>query len=160
MTLLIILFSAGILLILAEVILPGGIVGAIGGIMLIAGCVLAFVAYGTGGGMAAVFLAVVLTAAALYLEFRYLPRTKIGRKAFLTKEITATSSTEFAGAAALVGQTAEAVTMLSPSGFVNVAGRRYEAFCQSGQAPAGSLLEITGADNYRLIVTRRTPTLQ
>jgi membrane-bound ClpP family serine protease len=43
--------------------------------------------------------------------------------------------------------------MLSPSGYVRVDGRRYEAFCQSGQAPAGSALEIIGADNFRLIVT-------
>lgn len=159
MTLLIVLFVAGILLILAEVILPGGIVGAIGGLMMIAGCAIAFSDYGPGGGLIAIFASLALAGAALYWEFRYLPKTKLGRKAFLTSEITATSSTEYVGAAALVGQAAEAITMLSPSGYVSVAGRRYEAFCQSGQAPAGSILDIVGADNFRLIVTRRVPTI-
>jgi membrane-bound ClpP family serine protease len=43
--------------------------------------------------------------------------------------------------------------MLSPSGYVRVDGRRYEAFCQSGQVPMGAALEIVGADNFRLIVS-------
>ena len=32
-------------------------------------------------------------------------------------------------------------------------GKRYEAFCQSGQVPAGAELEVIGADNFRLIVS-------
>jgi membrane-bound serine protease (ClpP class) len=158
MTLLIILFVAGILLILAEVILPGGIVGAIGALMMLAGCAIAFSNYGPGGGMLAVFGSLALAGAALYWEFRYLPNTRLGRKAFLTKEITAVSAAVGGEARELVGQTAEALTMLSPSGYVSVGGRRYEAFCRSGQAPAGSILEIVGADNFRLIVNRRLPT--
>ena len=43
--------------------------------------------------------------------------------------------------------------MLSPSGYIRVEGKRYEAFCQSGQAPAGTPLEVVGADNFRLIVS-------
>ena len=55
----------------------------------------------------------------------------------------------------LIGKPAEALTMLSPSGYVSVDGERYKAFCQSGQVPAGSILEIIDADNFRLIVTQR-----
>ena len=44
--------------------------------------------------------------------------------------------------------------MLSPSGFIDIDGRRYEAFCQSGQVPAGTALKVTGADNFRLIVSQ------
>ena len=33
-------------------------------------------------------------------------------------------------------------------------GHRYEAFCQSGQAAAGSTLQVVAADNFRLIVTQ------
>jgi membrane-bound serine protease (ClpP class) len=89
---------------------------------------------------------------AIFLEFRILPKTKLGKRAFLTREITAVSAAFGEEALELVGKSAEALTMLSPSGYVRVDGRRYEAFCQSGQAPAGSALEIIGADNFRLIV--------
>ena len=153
MTLIVLLFSIGILFIAVEVIVPGAILGSIGGVLMFAGCVLAFINYGTGGGVAALLTAFVIAGIALWLEFRYLPQTKLGKRAFLSTEITAVSAAVGSEARALVGQSAEALTMLSPSGYVRVDGRRYEAFCQSGQVPAGAALEIIGADNFRLIVT-------
>ncbi len=152
MTLIILLFAIGILLIAVEVIVPGGILGSIGALMMFGGCVMAFLEYGTTGGIVAVIAAFVIGGLAVFLEFRILPRTKLGKRAFLTHEITAVSAAFGKEALNLVGKSAEALTMLSPSGYVRVDGRRYEAFCQSGQVPAGSALEIIGADNFRLIV--------
>ena len=152
MTLIILLFAIGILLIAVEVIVPGGILGSIGALMMFGGCVMAFLEYGTTGGIVAVIAAFVIGGLAVVLEFRILPRTKLGKRAFLTHEITSVSAAFGKEALDLVGKSAEALTMLSPSGHVRVDGHRYEAFCQSGQVPAGSALEIIGADNFRLIV--------
>lgn len=156
MTLIILLFLIGILFIVVEVLIPGAILGTIGGTLLFAGCVLSFIEFGTGGGLIAVAAALLVAAVAFFIEFRVLPKTKLGKRAFLTKEITAVSTAVAEEAPDLIGKSAEALTMLSPSGYVRVNGRRYEAFCQSGQAPAGSVLEIIGADNFRLIVTQRS----
>ena len=158
MMLVILLFSLGILLLFTEVLVPGGILGAIGGVLMLAASVLCFVEFGTGGGLLALCAAFVLAAVVFYIEFRVLPKTKIGRRAFLTQEVTGVAAAVGKEAAFLVGQSAEALTLLSPSGYVRVDGRRYEAFCQSGQAPVGSVLEIIGADNFRLIVTQRSST--
>lgn len=153
MTLIILLFALGILLLAVEVIVPGAVLGSIGGLLLFGGCVKAFLEFGTGGGMLAVTVALVLALLAFYLEFRVLPRTRIGRRAFLTSQITGVSAAFGGEARDLIGKSAEALTMLSPSGYIRVDGKRYEAFCQSGQAPAGASLEVTGADNFRLIVS-------
>lgn len=158
MSLIIILFAIGILLLVAEVLVPGGIIGTIGGILLFVGCVLAFVDYGVGGGILAVVSAMLLGLTAFYLEFRVLPRTRLGKRAFLTAEMRGVSAAFGSEAQQLVGKPASAITMLSPSGYVLVEGRRYEAFCQSGQAPGGAVLEVIGADNFRLIVTQTTTT--
>jgi membrane-bound ClpP family serine protease len=157
MSWIILLFALGIGLIAVEVIIPGGIVGTIGALMMFAGCVLSFMEFGTLGGMLAVGVAILLSAIALYIEFRVLPKTRIGKRAFLTSEITGVSAAFGNEALALVGKSAEALTMLSPSGYVMIDGTRYEAFCQSGQAPAGSALQVTGADNFRLIVSISNP---
>ncbi len=154
MTLIILLFALGIVLLAVEVIVPGGILGSIGGLLMFGGCVAAFMRYGTGGGIIAVTVAAVLTALAFYIEFRVLPKTAIGRRAFLTKEITSVSAAFGEEARDLIGKSANALTMLSPSGYIMVDGKRYEAFCQSGQVPAGTALEVTGADNFRLIVSQ------
>jgi len=153
MTPIILLFALGILLLAVEVIVPGAILGSIGGLMMFGGCVLAFIEFGTGGGILAVSAALALAGLAFFLEFRVLPRTRVGRRAFLTSEITGVSAALGQEARALVGKSAEALTMLSPSGYIRVDGQRYEAFCQSGQAPAGAVLEVIGADNFRLIVS-------
>ncbi len=153
MTLILLLFSIGILFIAVEVIIPGGILGTVGALLMLAGSIKAFIDYGTVGGITAVLVALGIVVLALFIEFRVLPRTKFGKRAFLTKEITAVSAAFGEEARELIGKSAEALTMLSPSGYIRVDGQRYEAFCQSGQAPVGSALEIVGADNFRLIVT-------
>lgn len=155
MTLVVLLFTLGILLIAIEVIVPGGILGTLGGLMMFGGCVMAFLDFGNQGGLIAILTAFVIGAAALFLEFRYLPRTKFGQRAFLHSQVTGVSAAVGKEARSLIGESAEALTMLSPSGYVSVAGQRYEAFCQSGQVPAGSDLEIIDADNFRLIVILR-----
>ncbi len=158
MTLIILLFAIGVLFIAVEVIVPGGILGSIGALLMFSGCALAFRDYGIGGGLLALLAGLVVTALALFIEFRILPGTKLGRRAFLTTQITAVAPAVGTEAQELIGQSAEALTMLSPTGYVRVGEQRYEAFCQSGQAPIGAALTIVGADNFRLIVTLN-PTL-
>jgi membrane-bound ClpP family serine protease len=157
MTLIILLFSLGIVLLAVEVIVPGGILGTIGGLMMFGGCVMAFMKYETTGGLIAVAVALVLTALTLFVEFRILPKTAAGKRAFLTREITGVSAAFGEEARELIGKSAEALTMLSPSGYIRIDGKRYEAFCQSGQVPAGAPLEVIGADNFRLIVSQTKP---
>jgi membrane-bound ClpP family serine protease len=158
MTLILVLYLLGLLLLVAEVLVPGGVIGTVGGILMFIGCVLAFVRSGTAGGMLALLAGSVLAVLAFYLEFRVLPKTRLGRRAFLTKEMTGVSAALGHDARNLIGKSAEALTLLSPSGYVRVDGRRYEAFCQSGQAPVGSALEVIGADSFRLIVIQ-TPSV-
>jgi membrane-bound ClpP family serine protease len=155
MTLIVLLFLVGVVFIAVEVIIPGGILGAIGGLLMFAGSVVAFSTYGTWGGVAALAAGFLLGGLALFFEFRILPKTAIGRRAFLTTEVTGVSAALGKEALDLVGHSAEALTMLSPSGYVRVNGERYEAFSQSGQVPAGTMLDIVGADNFRLIVSLR-----
>ena len=153
MSLIILLFSLGILFIAVEVIVPGAILGSIGALLMFGGCVMAFIEYGTSGGMLAVMAAFAIGALAMFLEFKVIPNTKLGKRAFLTREITAVSTAFGPEARDLIGKSAEALTLLSPSGYILIDGTRYEAFSQSGQVPAGSALEVVGADNFRLIVS-------
>jgi membrane-bound ClpP family serine protease len=153
MTLIILLFAVGIVLLAVEVIVPGAILGSIGGLLMFGGCVLSFMDYGTVGGLIAVTVALALTFLTLFIEFRILPRTAAGKRAFLKSEITGVSAAFGEEARQLIGKSGEALTMLSPSGYIRIDGKRYEAFCQSGQVPAGAALEVIGADNFRLIVS-------
>lgn len=152
MGLILLLFLLGIAFLAIEVIIPGGVVGTIGALLMFGGCVLAFTRFDATTGFLTVAAAVVITVIALAVEFWWLPKTKMGRRAFLTAEISGRSSVGHGDSQDLIGKTAEALTMLSPTGYVRIDGQRYEAFSQLGQIAAGSLLTVTGVDHFRLIV--------
>ena len=149
----VILFAVGLVSLGFEVIVPGAILGIAGGLCLLVGVILAFVEHGQTGGLIAMAAAVTAAGALLVLEFVVLPRTRIGRRMFLDKAIDATSQPPIADAAdAVVGREALALTALGPTGVVQVAGKRYEARCDSGFAAEGSRLRVIRVESFQLVV--------
>lgn len=151
MTLVATLFVAGVLLLGFEVFLPGGILGIIAGLCLLGGTGFAFVEFGLSGGLIALVVAVVLVAAVLYFEVAILPKTAMGKKLFLQKTIDGTSSP--ARERDYVGTVGVTLTALGPSGFIEIDGKRLEAFSRSGFLEADVPVTVVGTDNFRLIVT-------
>jgi membrane-bound ClpP family serine protease len=152
MTLIILLFAIGILLLAAEVMVPGGILGAAGGLMLFAGCVLSFVTLGNTEGLLAVGVTIIAAITVFYIQFKILPKTRFGKRFFLSREISATSTALKEDARDLIGKAAQSVTVLSPSGYVTIDGKRFEAFSQSGQIAPGTELEVIDANSFQIIV--------
>ncbi len=154
MNAILILFLLGVLLLAGEVFVPGAVLGILGALCMFAGCVISFLQLGTGGGVLATTVALVLLALTLSVELVWLPKTKIGRKLIVQSTVAATSQPPLADKESVTGKPAEAITALVPSGFVLVEGRRYEAFSQSGHVAKGTILRVAGLDNFRLIVTK------
>ena len=154
MNAILILFLLGVLLLAGEVFVPGAVLGILGALCMFAGCVISFLQLGTGGGVLATTVALALLALTLYVELVWLPKTRIGRKLIVQTTVDATSQPPLADKQSVTGKPAEALTALVPSGFVLVEGRRYEAFSQSGHVAKGTILRVTGLDNFRLIVTK------
>ncbi len=154
MTAIIILFLAGILLLAIDVIIPGMIMGIIGGLSILAGVVTAFNLYGSGGGLIALLCGGALLGLTLYIEFVVLPKTKLAKALSMQATVEGTSQPAVADLSTVLNQQGETVTPLSPSGYINVQGRRYEAFSQSGYLAKGVTVRVTGLDNFRLIVTQ------
>jgi membrane-bound serine protease (ClpP class) len=147
------LFLVGLILLGFEVIVPGAILGIAAGLFLLAGVIVAYVEHGPQGGLIALAVAVSAVGALLYFEFRILPRTRIGRRMFLDKAIDGASQPPIASAAdAVVGREALALTVLSPTGLVEVDGRRYEARCDSGFAEEGARLRVVRIETFQLVV--------
>lgn len=156
MTLIIILFAAGLFLLAAEVLVPGGILGIAGGLALFAGCVVSFLRLGPSGGLIAVVVAMLAAFVVFYIQFKILPKTRAGKRFFLKREISATSTALQDSARDLVGKAALSATVLSPSGYVTIDGKRYEAVSQSGQIAPGIELEVVDANHFQLTVRTKT----
>jgi membrane-bound ClpP family serine protease len=156
MSVILTLFAAGILLLAFEVIVPGAILGILGTVMIIIGVAVSFNQYGTDGGLVATAAALVLTGLALYLEFVLLPKSRVAKKLSLTDTVAGTSQPAVAERTSVVGRQAVAITALVPTGYVELDGRRYEAFARDGMAQTGERLEVIDVDNFRLIVSKPT----
>ncbi len=154
MTAIITLFLVGALLLALEAFVPGVVIGILGGIAILGGVVVAFGTYGAGGGMIALVAGLILIGVTLYLEFVVLPKTRFAKALSMTASVTGTSQQPIASLDEVLNQSGEAATPLSPSGYVVLKGRRYEAFSQSGYLPKGATVRVTGLDNFRLIVTK------
>ena len=135
-----------------------GLLGyAAGACALVLGSALAFSEFGPGIGSLATAAALLLLGAMLYAELVWLPRTRVGRGLVVQSTLEGQSQPPLA-TAEVIGQTAVALTTLAPSGWVEIAGRRYEAFCRSGHATRGAALRVVGLDNFRVIVSEdKTP---
>lgn len=146
-------FAIGVILLALEVVVPGAILGIIGGISMLVGVIVAFDQFGLEGGAVATTAAVVLVGVALYLEFVLLPKSRLAKTFSMTATVAGRSQPVLADRA-VIGRRVVAVTPLTPSGVVELDGRRYEAFARNGHAQAGAQLDIVDLDNFRLIVSQ------
>lgn len=154
MTGILLLFALGIVLLFFEAIVPGAVLGILGGILLLVGCGLAFVDYGVGGGAVAIAVAVASTGLMFYFQFFILPKTRFGKKMFLETAITGASHAPVADSSKVVGRSGETLTTLAPSGFVLIDGERYEAASQSGLIEKGTAITVTGLNDFQLLVSK------
>ena len=154
MTLVVVLFALGVILLALEIIVPGAVLGTVGGLLMLGGVVAAFLNLGSTGGMVATIVALVLLGVTFYLEMVWLPKSRMAKHLSMDATIDSVSQPALAKESEVVGREATALSTLAPTGFVQVDGRRYEASCRSGYAAAGETLRVVGLDAFRLIVTK------
>ena len=145
------LLIAGLVLIAAEFFLPTLVLGFLGAIVSFAGIYLSAEA----GWVTCLIYALVFLVV-LGLEFvafrRLLPATAAGRAMTNQTRNAAAAVPAAAGYALYVGKTGRALTVLAPSGTVEVDGQRLEAFSVDGFVERGAPILVTEADAGRVTV--------
>lgn len=148
------LVLSGLVLIAAEFFLPGAIMGAIGALLGLAGLALA-ASHGIGefSVLAVVFVGGV--ALELMIFRRLMPN--VARRAGLTNPVSDAGAAVPGSAsfASLVGREGIALTALSPTGTVEVAGRRVEAVSADGFLDRSTAVIVTDTSAAGVIVRRR-----
>lgn len=146
------LFVIGILLMLMEIFLPGGIVGAIGFISIVTGLVMA--AYDTQQGLASLGVAALITAIVTFLLVK-----KYGVKGLFNKFVLGDTQSNEEGYIAprdqreLEGKSGIAQTPLRPAGVVKVeGGKRVDAVSVGGYIEAGTVIIVVQVEGTRIVV--------
>lgn len=145
------LFLLGGLLLILEIILPGGIVGTIGFISLVSGIILA--AYDTAQGALSLGIAAIVTAIVAYLLAKY-----FGFKGVWSQFILKAEQRNEEGYVAhtdkrsLLNQAGTALTPLRPAGIVKIGGQRIDAVSAGGFISAGSAIIVIQVEGTRVVV--------
>lgn len=153
MSLIVGIMVLGLALVMLEIFIPGGVVGVLGGICLLAGVAFAFDAYGMEGAIIAFCVGLVGLVACLWFEFKILPKTAAGKRLFLNDVVGGTSQKDV-GEESMLGKTASTVTALAPSGYVVFEGKRLEAVSRSGFLEKGERVRIESIDQFKITVSK------
>ena len=153
MSLIVGLMVLGVALIMIEIFVPGGVVGAMGGVCLIGAVWLSYREGGAEGAIIALAVALVCVSVCLVFEFKVLPKTAVGKRLFLSQRIAGTSH-QSPGEASLVGSEGSAATALAPSGYVLVSGRKLEAVSRSGFIEKGDRVRVDAIDSFKVTVSK------
>lgn len=153
MNLVIVLYALGAFLLAVELIVPGGIIGAIGGVLMLGGIIVLYSEYGLEAGILGFLGALAILALTFYVEVKLLPKTAFGKRFFLNAQVKGVSQKELVEDSC-VGQECKTVTALSPSGYVLLNGKKVDAMSRSGFIEANEVVKVIGKDNFRLLVSK------
>ncbi len=148
----ILLFAAGIVLVLAEFIVPGAILGVLGGICLLVSAGLGwylfpeYALFIVIGEFIGSFLAVV---AGLYIMSHTRAGDRLVMKKAQNKEEGFTSPAEDP---ALVGKVGEVFSALRPAGAILVDGRRVQAVSDGTFIDKGMQVRVIEVEGQRVVV--------
>jgi membrane-bound serine protease (ClpP class) len=146
------LLASGLLLIIAEVFIPGGVTGVMGGLALLAAMGVGLAAFPAPWGFISAISIVLFGGIALLLWVQIFPRTRTGKRITLQTD-SATYKSAVAPSIHLIGATGEAVTALRPGGVAVIDGKRYDVLANGGEwIAAGAAIRVSAIRDGNLIV--------
>ncbi len=143
------LLMAGILLIILELFVPGGVLGIIGVGMLIGGSYLAFHLPVDNPDLWGFGAVAVSTVSASVVAIAFV-RSSYARKLVLAEEISSRSAPE--GLSELAGKEGTAHTDLRPSGLADIGGKRVDVVADCAFIPRGSAVKVKKVEGARVLV--------
>jgi membrane-bound serine protease (ClpP class) len=150
-----VLLVVGIILLGAEIFVPGGVLGLVGGLSLLGAVVTGFLAFPGLGGLIAVGI-VALVGVALIAWIRYFPGSAIGRRMTVAENLSLSKGTQ-EGLRDLLGKEGVAASSLHPSGFATIDGRRVDVVTRGEMIARGEPVRVVHVESNRVVVIAAAP---
>ncbi len=150
MTTILILCVVRIIAALAELVLPGGLLGVVGALCLVGAVIATFVSYGATAGTIALALLVVSGVLTLYFWMKQFHRLPFTRQLMLNDAVGIDAALQ--ERQTLTGRTGLAMTDLHPSGRGDFDGRKIDVVTEGPQIAKGSKIEIVETRGPSIIV--------
>lgn len=146
-----VLLICGLLFVGAEVFVPGGILGSLGALALVAAVLTGFAAFGPtmGGYLAAAVI--VLVGISVLLWIKLFPRSRLGQKMTVTQDLREAKATP-EGGADLIGKEGVAASHLRPAGFAMIEGRRVDVVTEGLMVRRNERVRVVRVEGNRVVV--------
>ncbi|MBN2301973.1 MAG: hypothetical protein JXN60_05595 [Lentisphaerae bacterium] len=147
----VVLLFAGLMLFGAEVFVPGGILGVMGGICLLGAIISAFSAFGPTAGAYIAAGIFVLLGIVIALWIKVFPKTGIGKAMTVSRDLS-DSSAASSGIHDLMDQEGEAISDLRPAGFARINSKRIDVVTQGEMIEKGTLVKVIATRGNFVVV--------
>jgi len=152
--LVIVLFLAGLIAILCEIFIPGGILGIIGVLLILASVISAFKYFGADGGIVMLVIAAVIAPLTWFFGLSMFPKSPIGK--YLTLRMSAKPEEGYRPLdfelQELVGAEGVAVTTLRPSGIAEINKKRYQVVTQGEIIDRETKIKVIKVEENEIVV--------
>jgi membrane-bound ClpP family serine protease len=153
MTLIIGLIVTAFVLFFFEIFLPGGVLAVIGGMFLLLASILAYQELGLLWALGIFFSGMIGALVLFFLEIRFISKTSFGRQLSLQSSISARLNP-------VQGENPEGaegvtLTVMAPTGKVEVKGTPYTAVAEDGFLEKGVPIRVIRSETFKIIVTRK-----
>ena len=146
------LLAAGLLLIIAEVFIPSGVAGVVGGLALLGAMGVGLAHFPAPWGFLSAIAIVVVGGIGLLLWVQLFPRTRTGKRIALHADSAAWKSAP-PPSRHLLGASGEAVTALRPGGIALIGGKRLDVLAEGGEwIASGAAIRVSAIRDGNLIV--------
>jgi len=148
------LFGMGVVLALAEIVIPSGGVLTILSLLAFGGAVVVAFLLGSAPGLIALAAMAVTAPLLMYLFIRVWPHTPLFRRLILRGPSGVGKAGDLAHLAPeeLIGRIAVAKTALRPAGKITIDGRRIDCVTEGDLVPAGRRVKILEVHGARVVV--------
>ena len=154
--LVIVFFVAGLIAILCEIFIPGGIMGIIGVLLILASVITAFRYLGADGGLIMLVIAAVLGPLTWFFGLSMFPKSPLGK--YLTLKASAKPEEGYRpldfDLQELVGREGVAVTTLRPSGIAEIEKKRYQVVTQGEIVDKETTIKVVKVEENEIVVRR------
>ena len=146
MTTFILFFAAlGIILVIVEILLPGMVIGILGGLSMLAAVILTFIRFGFVAALAMFAGLLITTGAAAAACFKSLPKPRS-----LSQNPRESKSPP--DLRSLLGLEGRSLSMLRPAGKAEFDGRPVDVLSEAGLIQAGQKIRVVRVEGARVVV--------
>lgn len=150
------LLVAGLMLIGAEVFVPGGVLGAIGAMALMTAATMGFIIFPPAVATMIALAMIVMVGIVVALWIKLFPHTSIGRQMTDLRDLKDVNSTD-STLTGLVGKIGISRSALRPAGIIEIENRRIDVVTAGEMIDSNTPVRVRAVEGPRVIVEALPP---